>query len=160
MLFKMGLASKTVRQNSCVSEAPLQNLHILLCLGWLGKHVFLTQCCTMKTYYLWPVPNTGAALFRLHTPSQAVVNEGGDNANRKSRKASPLWYHAKLKGQIKHCEGLGGKEDVPRRLGVFKCCGLGSVSVFVCACMHMCMGGGTRVCAPLGIKSNIANLEE
>lgn len=53
VLFKTGLASKIVRQNSsCVSETVLQTFQSF-CAWLIGHRVLLTQCCiALRTCYL------------------------------------------------------------------------------------------------------------
>lgn len=108
----MGVVSKTVRQmSSWVFEAALQN-NPLLCLGLLGKCVFLQQGPIMRrTHYLWPDPNAGTASPLTHTHTGGTP-EGGDGTNRNavpglSEKAKPNT----LRGLG---EGVGG--DMPGKI--------------------------------------------
>ena len=136
----MGVVSKIVRQKSSwVFEAALQN-NPLLCLGLLGKCVFLKQGPIMRrTHYLWPDPNVGTASPLTHTHTGGTP-EGGDGTNRNvvpvlSEKAKPNT----LRGLG---EGVG--ETCPERYplmawDIYTLWAGEGESVCVCACVCVCV---------------------
>lgn len=122
----MGIVSKIARQKSSwVFEAALQN-NPLLCLGLLGKCVFLMQGPIMRRiHYLWLDPEAG-------TTSPITPTHTGRNTQRWGRQnrkvVSVLSQEAKSntpKGPGGSGEGWGKKcpKDTPGWLEIFKYCG-------------------------------------
>lgn len=104
------MLSKNVRQKtSWVFVASLQN-NPLLCLGSLGKRVFLTQGPIMqRTHYLWLAPSAGTTVPVTHT-------HAGRNARRWGQNEQESCPCTEGRGQIKHTPGPAvGKKKRPER---------------------------------------------
>lgn len=88
-------------------------------------------CCSYHT--CGQPPGLALPLAWLHTPTQAGISEGGDHTNRRVRNARP---HCWVKRPSQTCHGASregsGRKDIPWWLRIFKCRGLGIVSVCVC----------------------------
>lgn len=144
MSFKMGIASKTVRQDSsCVSAAALPTFESF-CAGLIG------QMCFPKALSHWEHVSRGWPPTR-GCPGHSTHTRTGQNNQRWGQCE---WESGEStvfapRGQIKHPGGPWGREvawkTFSEGLGYLHSRRLGSVWVCVRACVYK-GGGETRLC--------------